>query len=865
MLKKFISILAITAMFVSFIPVMSAEEESGVAAEITFADEYSVIGDILGVNVKVTSDKEETDVPVLMQYGEDTLYDDKINLNEDNEFKFEKSSSVTVGTSDKFTVKVNGKTFDKEIVKKDAYEIGDITVEYKQTVTEEETDYLEYSVKTAVTNNHNVKTEKFVVSYGTFATEEFDIDAKSSAEKDFTVKIKKSDIKEEKIDGKLKLTVNGEDAAEKDVEFKNPYYVSGITINDGKKITLEKDKLITPKVSLEPDGTICGYEISSKDETIVSVSEDKKSITGISAGKTEITVTAGNITATAEVEVLKDRTSAEPENIRLYYYKTETNKTEESEEPIKTKTYLEPSESFIYATNSYVITLPEELSNFNLYYEITGGTFSNIKITRSKTDINETPTEDGDEKYISWKSNYKALMFTFKDENSAESTYTFTIGKAPKITDFPKEIPVYSDFDKDSDVDFTFTFSFSAYTDDETEMNKVANITVTDETGAEIGKYSQSTDEDEMIERYWTYEVLKTVESGTKKPVTFTFSNKYGMETVCNAQLVYSEDTEAPVWKSGGSVTVSSVKTSSATVEWTRASDNDQVAYYEINYGKGSSGAGNTVTVKHNSADTKYSKSISSLSSGTTYTVYIVAYDRTGNSVKSDKKEFTTSKNGSSSGSSSGGSSSGSGSGSSSNWSGAITPNTNNGSTSGAGTSKFGDIETYTWAKNEIETLAAKGIISGISDSEYGPAMSIRRCDFILLLVRAYGFNGTFEENFSDVPSDAYYAQAVGLAKKLGILTGMGNNEFNPNGYITRQDMCVMSMRTMQVAGKKVADPADLSKFNDSADIAEYAKDAVASLVASGIINGDENGNINPRKNTTRAESAVIIYRLLGL
>ena len=69
----------------------------------------------------------------------------------------------------------------------------------------------------------------------------------------------------------------------------------------------------------------------------------------------------------------------------------------------------------------------------------------------------------------------------------------------------------------------------------------------------------------------------------------------------------------------------------------------------------------------------------------------------------------------------------------------------------------------------------------------------------------------------------------------------------------------------MKVAGKKVSDPTDISKFADSTDIAEYAKEAVGSLTAGGIIKGDDNGNANPRKNTTRAEAAVIIYRLLGI
>ena len=864
MFKKFISILATAAMLMSFAPAALAEETEGIKTEITFGDEYSVVGDTLNVKVKISSGKEETGVTVKISYGEiesgmpeaTLCYIDQINLNEENKFTFENDCNITVGTPDKFTVNVNGEITEKEIVKKEAFEIGDVTAEYKQTVTEEEAEYLEYTVKTKIKNNHNVKAEKLVLAYNDFKTEEFSAEAKTEVEKELAVKVKKSDMPAEKLTAKLQLTANGEAAAEKEFEFANPYYVSAITVNGGKKITLAKDEKTTPAVVLEPAGTLSDYTLSVKNEDIISVDEDKKSITGVKAGKTEITVKAGDKTVTAEAEVLRNRTAIEPENIKFYYYKNETEKTD--------KTEIAPDEAFSYATDSYVVTLPEDLTkSFKLYYEITGGTLSEMKTTRTQSGNTETANveKDGEETYLDWSNRYIKLDFKFADKDSA-STYTFTIGNSPEIPNFSEEIKVYSDFDKNSNVDFTLELALNQYADDPTE---ITGLEVLDSDGKTIGRYREE-GEKESTKRYWKYEISKTTKEGTKQPVTFRFKNKHGMATVRNTNLVYSEDTEDPKWSGNAGISVSSVTSSSATVKWSHATDNDSIAYYILHYYKGSSkGAEKTVKVTYDSTE-KPSASISSLSSGTGYTVYVEAFDRTGNSCSSKTDGFTTSKSSSSGGSGSGGSSGGNKNNSSSGNTGWNGGSNNSGTTGGNTTKKtFTDIDNYGWAKNEIETLTGKGIISGISDTEFGPASNIRRCDFILLISRAYGFNGTFEENFSDVPSDAYYATAVGLAKKLGILTGMGNNEFNPNGYITRQDMCVMALRAMKVAGKKVSDPTDISKFADSTDIAEYAKEAVGSLTAGGIIKGDDNGNANPRKNTTRAEAAVIIYRLLGI
>ncbi len=175
----------------------------------------------------------------------------------------------------------------------------------------------------------------------------------------------------------------------------------------------------------------------------------------------------------------------------------------------------------------------------------------------------------------------------------------------------------------------------------------------------------------------------------------------------------------------------------------------------------------------------------------------------------------------------------------------------------------FDDIANYAWARKEIEVMASKGIINGISDTVFNPSADITRADFIVLLVRALGLDAEAGDNFSDIDPDAYYAKQVGIAKKLGITNGVGNNEFRPDEKIVRQDMMVLIDRALKVAGKGLAKgtDVDITGFADKDMIASYAKDSLATLVKSGIIKGDGK-NINPLGNTTRAEAAVVIYRI---
>lgn len=176
---------------------------------------------------------------------------------------------------------------------------------------------------------------------------------------------------------------------------------------------------------------------------------------------------------------------------------------------------------------------------------------------------------------------------------------------------------------------------------------------------------------------------------------------------------------------------------------------------------------------------------------------------------------------------------------------------------------QFKDLDGYDWAKDAISSLADKGIIQGVGDKKYVPGASITRADFAILLVRAFKLTSNEEQNFSDVAPDAYYADALRIAKGAGIINGLGNNCYHAHDTIRREDMMLMLYRVLLKSGYEFSTNAkELTEFSDNTAVSNYAREAVSALIGSGIVQGSGN-NILPQKSTTRAEIAVILYRIL--
>lgn len=190
--------------------------------------------------------------------------------------------------------------------------------------------------------------------------------------------------------------------------------------------------------------------------------------------------------------------------------------------------------------------------------------------------------------------------------------------------------------------------------------------------------------------------------------------------------------------------------------------------------------------------------------------------------------------------------------------------NNNNNDNTTTQEKKFDDLTNYSWAETQINALVEKGVINGVSETEFAPANNIKRADFLVMAMRLAGITDTPADNFDDVAAGSYYYNAVGMAKQLGITSGAGNNQFLPETNITRQDMFVLAYNLLKNQGiiTQDADVSVLDRYADAADVADYAKVAVATLLENGFVNGDDTKRINPVNNATRAESAVFLYNV---
>ena len=183
-------------------------------------------------------------------------------------------------------------------------------------------------------------------------------------------------------------------------------------------------------------------------------------------------------------------------------------------------------------------------------------------------------------------------------------------------------------------------------------------------------------------------------------------------------------------------------------------------------------------------------------------------------------------------------------------------------------TTRFNDMGNYSWAVPGVEFLAAYGITTGTgTGTTYSPASQLTRGDYILMLVRTFNLTASSTGNFSDVKADAYYADALAVARALGIATADANGNFRPGDPVTRQDSMVFLYRAMQKANRTIPSAYDsyLTRFPDGASVATDARPAMAAMAQAGVIKGDQAGRLNPTGTLTRAEMATILHRALTL
>lgn len=178
----------------------------------------------------------------------------------------------------------------------------------------------------------------------------------------------------------------------------------------------------------------------------------------------------------------------------------------------------------------------------------------------------------------------------------------------------------------------------------------------------------------------------------------------------------------------------------------------------------------------------------------------------------------------------------------------------------------FADIQGI-WAQRDIEIVASKQIVNGVSEEIFEPNRNVTRAEFATLLVKALGLELVKEKSkFADVPEDAWYKDPVNTAKHYGLINGIGAAEFAPNQNITREQAAVMIMKAYELGSGRKLDSIVTTmeiRFKDYDQVSQWAKRLVVLADAVGIMKGREGAMFAPMDHTTRAEAAVIVKKLL--
>ena len=171
----------------------------------------------------------------------------------------------------------------------------------------------------------------------------------------------------------------------------------------------------------------------------------------------------------------------------------------------------------------------------------------------------------------------------------------------------------------------------------------------------------------------------------------------------------------------------------------------------------------------------------------------------------------------------------------------------------------FNDLVGFDWAKESVEYLYESGIVDGNGDGKYMPADNITRAEFVKMITVAFDIKDSKEALFNDVAADSWYKPYIDKAYGAGIILGNSDGTFLPGENISRQDMAVIIYR----AAEKYLKDFENAAFADFDDVSLYAMSAVSALNSAKIINGMPDGRFMPHEFATRAQTAVIIDRLL--
>lgn len=183
---------------------------------------------------------------------------------------------------------------------------------------------------------------------------------------------------------------------------------------------------------------------------------------------------------------------------------------------------------------------------------------------------------------------------------------------------------------------------------------------------------------------------------------------------------------------------------------------------------------------------------------------------------------------------------------------------------------QFTDVAEDAWYHDYVYDLVYRGVVNGMTATTYEPEGKLTRAQFVKLLacsLEEAETLKTYEGQHPFTDSEGHWAETyIAWAKDKGIVEGVSATEFDPEAPITREQMATIFGRYALKQGIELPkDAAPAQSFPDADKISEYAREFVELMRIAGILNGYEDGTFRPQGNATRAEAAKLFSLFLSI
>lgn len=171
----------------------------------------------------------------------------------------------------------------------------------------------------------------------------------------------------------------------------------------------------------------------------------------------------------------------------------------------------------------------------------------------------------------------------------------------------------------------------------------------------------------------------------------------------------------------------------------------------------------------------------------------------------------------------------------------------------------FADVPASAWYCDAVEYVYENGLMSGVSGGRFAPDDTLTRAMLVQTLYAMEGRPAAASAGFADVASGDWYASAVNWAAANGVVSGVSETGFGPNNALTREQLALILYRFAQYKGYDVTGTSDLAAYADGSSVSGWAAEAMGWAVDAGLISGVGGNQIAPTGTASRAQVAQIL------